>query len=640
MPNTGKNQRRLYFGDFTLDLNRGALRKNGEDVDLRPQSFKVLQILVENHGTLVDKKRLQLEVWGNVAVTDDSLTHCLIDIRKALGDSTRTMIRTVPRRGYLFDLTVTAIDSPGLIATPTPSHRLRNRTGIVIAVFTILVSGVWFGSQRDAGPEQGGREGFFPPANSIAVLPFIDLSNEQGQRYFGEALAEEILTELAQIRTLHVIARTSSFSFRNNHSDVATIGRRLNVAYLLEGSIRKSGKRVRITAQLIDTQDESHIWSRTYDRYSEDVLDVQTDVAGAVASALRVSLVNVDPPRYATDPLTLGLFARARYLLHQRDSSVKAEAVAMLEEVVERDPDFVRGLTELARAYNQQALIGQRPLQHGESTANDLTQKALEMDPDDAIANAWQGWHELFVNNDIAAAVSRFQRALIAAPFDLDVLRSASVAIAAVGQIDEAVELGEYVMAHDPLCEICRTNLIHTYRIAGRYRESEEQARLVLAMHPERLDMYVPLAYALLLQGDAESAMTALSMAKGDADAGLAALSGAKRASPSKLMCAAIALHQLERSDEFEATLALLRDDWGDTAPAAVAQVYAAIGDPDAAFYWLSKWSSAEPLNLRSYRSPFYDSIREDPRWDRLLATIGLSGQQLAALDLRFSTPQ
>ena len=641
MSSTWNDHSLLGFREFTLDLNRGALRKNGEDVVLRPQSFKVLQILVENHGCLVEKKRLQLEVWGNVAVTDDSLTHCLIDIRKAIGDSERTMIRTVPRRGYLFDLTVTEIDDRNShpIFSRTSPAGLPKRAAMMIAVVSIILVGFWIGSDRGIHMEDIAKAARSPQANSIAVLPFVDLSIKQEQRFYGEAMSEEILNRLAQISALHVIARTSSFTFRNGDSDIATIARQLNVAYILEGSIRNAGDRVRITAQLIETQDESHVWSQTYDRDSQNALDVQAEVAAAVASALRVSLVKSHSAKIPTDPLTFGLFARARYLLHQRDASVKPEAVALLEEVVERDPEFVRGFTELARAYNQQAQIGQRSFKRGERTANELTQHALEMDPDDAVANAWQGWYEFFTNNDLAAAVWRFDRALVAAPENLDILRPATVLITAVGRIDEAVELAEYVMAHDPLCEICRTNLIHTYRIAERYGDSEEQIRLVLAMYPERVDMYVPLAYALLLQGDADGAMAALEWAEGDADDGLAALNKDQRLGPSRLVCEAIALHRLGRSNEFDIKIRELRHEWSDTRPASVAQVYAAIGDADSAFFWLKKWSEAEPINFRGYRSPLYKPIRDDPRWNQLLATIGLSDQQLATLDFRFTVP-
>jgi len=195
MPGTAETPKIFAFGDFSLDLGRGALRQNGQDIQLRAQSFKVLRILVENHGQLVEKATLQREVWGNVAVTDDSLIHCLIDIRRATGDADKTMIRTVPRRGYLFDLPVTETTS----ATTMARRPGRLRVTLVLALAILLIAGLWL-TQRD-DPAQETYTAMLDtvaPANSLAVLPFADLTNEQDQKHFGEALAEEVLNQLAK----------------------------------------------------------------------------------------------------------------------------------------------------------------------------------------------------------------------------------------------------------------------------------------------------------------------------------------------------------------------------------------------------------------------------------------------------------
>ena len=279
MSTPSASDRSFSFGEFTLDLGRGALRIDGEDVPLRPQSFEVLRILVENHGRLVGKEQLHDAVWGGVAVTDDSLTHCLIDIRKAIGDTEKVIVRTVPRRGFIFEMPVVATHESDEPVKP-PWHstfRLTIRAAIGILLVLSVLAGSWLTIIKHVPDDESPV--FDPPTNSVAVLPFVDLSDEQDQKYFGEALSDEIINQLAQSPGLHVIARTSSFSFRNEQRDIETIARRLNVAHILEGSVRRSGGQLRITAQFIDTRDDSHIWSQGYDLRLDDVLSIQSDIA-------------------------------------------------------------------------------------------------------------------------------------------------------------------------------------------------------------------------------------------------------------------------------------------------------------------------------------------------------------------------
>lgn len=239
------------FGRFRLDLGLGALISNGHEIRLRPQAYEVLRILAENHGKLVTKAHLFRAIWGDKVVTDNSLTHCLIDIRRAIGDFDFSMIRTVPRRGFIFTLPVTEV-------------RVNSA------------------SQRQ----------YMQLPNSIVVLPFVDMSEEGNQRFFADGLVEEILNSLAQIPDVRVIARTSSFSFRERDVDIATIAEQLNVKHALEGSVRKSGARVRITVQLVETATSLHLWAQTYDREVHDVLRVESEVARAVANQLQFRLLD------------------------------------------------------------------------------------------------------------------------------------------------------------------------------------------------------------------------------------------------------------------------------------------------------------------------------------------------------------
>ena len=297
-PVPGADHRTYLFGAFVLDVDRGALLKDGADVPLRPKCFKVLSYLVEHHGLLVTKEEVLGAVWPDVVVTEDSLTQCLIQIRKVLGDDSREMVLTVPRRGYLFDVPVT-VHKPGevQVAQWAPdsldSNRRPSRWSVGAAiVLALALAATWWNGARHRVHEGMPRDvrAVALPA-SIAILPFEDMSPEGDQEYFGDGISEEVLNLLAQTPELTVISRTSSFSFKGQNADIETIAQKLNVASVLEGSVRKNGDQVRITAQLVEASNSAHLWSQTYDRTLDDVLGVQSEIAASVAAVLKVKLL-------------------------------------------------------------------------------------------------------------------------------------------------------------------------------------------------------------------------------------------------------------------------------------------------------------------------------------------------------------
>ena len=195
---------------------------------------------------------------------------------------------------------------------------------------------------------------FDPPEKSIAVMPFIDLGDERNLRYFGQSLSEELINKLAKTPGLHVIARTSSFSFQDEAADVRTISRQLNVRYILEGSVRSSGSQVRVIAQFIDAVEDKHVWSSAFDFGLTDPIDLQSDIALAVSNSLHVQLAKSNRFGQSTDPITYNLFGHARHIINSRQLDRLPVAIELLQEVLRRDPNFVRGMTELAMAYYQQ----------------------------------------------------------------------------------------------------------------------------------------------------------------------------------------------------------------------------------------------------------------------------------------------
>jgi TolB-like protein len=248
----------FQFEGYTLDVTRGCLRTADREVELRPKSFEVLHYLVQSGGRLVTKDEIIRVVWPNVVVTDESLSQCISEVRHAIGDASQAIIKTVPRRGYRFVASVSRL---------LPDDGLEQ-------------------SAPAAAPRGTGSGRALPEKPSIAVLPFTNIGGDPEQEYFADGMVEEIITALSRFSGLLVIARNSSFAYKGRSVDVKQVGRELGVRYVLEGSVRKAANRLRITGQLIDASNGTHIWADRFDGALEDVFDLQDDVTTSVVGAM------------------------------------------------------------------------------------------------------------------------------------------------------------------------------------------------------------------------------------------------------------------------------------------------------------------------------------------------------------------
>ena len=421
------------FGPFTLDIDRGALLRDGVEVPLRPQSFQVLEMLVQRHGTLVTKEALHETVWAGRAVTDDSLTQCLIDIRKALGDSDRTLVRTVPRRGYLFAGEISTGSAEQQIGRPFP---IRQAALAALLVAAVAVLGWLFSGSGSDDPD---------PA-SIAVLPFADMSADGNWQYLGDGLSEDLLNALAQQTGLQVIARTSSFAFASNGADIETIRRQLNVAYVLEGSVRDQGEMVRVTAQLIATDDASHRWSQVFDSDPSQLATVQNRIAREVVSRILPdadSVADVRPTQvFSSNELLL--------LARHRENEVREtpevdferlqEAIDLYEQATEQDPSSALAHSRLARAW----------LYAGEvANAEPHIFRALSIDPD--ISEVQETLGNFYWLREPELAGQPLQRAIELNPSNADAIAAYAYWIWMHGIVDGPGELYRRALEVDPL---------------------------------------------------------------------------------------------------------------------------------------------------------------------------------------------
>jgi TolB-like protein len=462
---------------------------------------------------------------------------------------------------------------------------------------------------------------------SIAVLPFVNMSADKDQEYFSDGISEELLNLLAKIPKLRVISRSSAFSYKGKDLKIGEIAEQLNVAHVLEGSVRKSGDRVRITAQLVDARSDTHLWSATYDRGFDDIFAIQDEIATEVVRHLKITLLGEAPRVSETDPEAYALFLRAHHLLMQFKPENISVAEALLRQALERDPRNVRVVSELGFAQIQRYWNSPDPQsrEQEELRLRELVAQAEALDPDSDLLPAWHA-HLAEIDGDLAATARLAERALERSPNDLGTLGIAQRLAKILGRDDEAIALTEYQVRLDPMCIVCRYILSRYYREVGRLEEAEAAVRALQVLAPD-WDMKFSDARTLLFKGEAQAALDLIA--------------GQEVHPPQMLSFRAMALHDLGRQAEFEAAFAELREQWARENPVEIAQVYAWTGEADAAFEWLEKSTPPNKIGAIYYlRDPTFAKLHTDPRWHTLLERLGLAPAQLAAIEFTIKLPK
>jgi len=476
------------FGDFIVDITRGTLMRDKEEVPLRKQAYEMLLILVTHQGELVSKDHLMEAIWGETVVTENSITQCLKEIRHALGDVDLTMIRTVPRRGYIFEPPVERIATGTKSLTATGAGHRKWQVGAMALVILTALSWWVFENTRpaqitpitDATPT---------PPNSLAVLPFINMSSDPEISFLADGVSEEILNQLAQIPNLLVIARTSSFTFRDQDVDIATIGHQLNVANVLEGSVRVDGETARVTAQLVRTDSQAHLWSRSYDRPLDNIFQLQKSIARDVAQQLHVALKEAEESdaqsAHTPKPEAHEAYLRGQYLMAQRTSESMAGAVTEFGNAVKLDPDYAvayAGLS-LATRFQSETQYGDLPRAEALSRARPYAERALELDPELAEAHAAMGY-VLVTWDTFEQALFHFRRAVALNPNYADAAMWLSGFLADMGQYEEAFELLRRAIRADPLSKTALWNYAQFLLDLGRLEDAQKELEKMSSLWP------------------------------------------------------------------------------------------------------------------------------------------------------------
>ncbi len=632
MASTAPVTHRLRFDVFELDVRAGELRKRGIKLRLRGQPLQILAILLERAGDIVTREELQTQIWpANTFVDfDHSLHNAIARIREVLDDSPEKprYIETLPRRGYRFIAPVEGVGiqvlqpSSGSDPTgvaPVPLTRTKSAAALALTLIAVVAIGVtlWPASLTSHQTTAA------TTIRSIAVLPLDNRSGDPSQDYFVDGMTDELITDLAKISALRVISRTSVMRYKLTNKGLPEIARELNVDGIVEGSVLRSGQRVRITAQLLHAPTDKHLWAETYDRDLGDVLKLQSEVAQAIAQQVRVQLT---PPQEAqfrssrpVNPEAYEAYLRGRYYLSNQFTMAQPlnAARSYFEESIQKDPGFALAYSGLADSYAYLGFFRQLSPDGAYRPAKEALRKALELDDSIGEAHDTLGLLSWTYEWDWDAAEREFNRAIALAP-------SYSCA-----HEDRSIYLGFTGRRAEALAEIAKSSELdpgpssamaesETYYQLRDFAGLVEASRRGVVSHPNEWFEHYGLGVGYEGTGKRLEAISeyqkAVEMSGGDQDA-VASLAHAyavigRRGEAKKI------LHDLERKSKSVYV-----------SPYAIATIYAGLGEKDRAFEFLEKAYLVRCLELSSSLKVDLrvDNLRSDLRFQKLLRRIGLS---------------
>ena len=630
---------RLSFGVFDLDLGTGELRKRGVRVRLQEQPFQVLAMLLEHRGEVVSREELQQKLWpANTFVDfDHGLNKAINKIRGALGDSADTprFVETVARRGYRFvaDVTVdeqvpvprpavatntpppavVTSENPGIIRSRSrtaPKRRTRVAVALLAGAFAISLA-AWKVYSGTGTPV---------PIRSLAVLPLESLSGDASQDYFADGMTDELIADLGQISALRVISRTSVMGYKHTRKPLPQIARELNVDAVVEGTVLRSGEQVRITAQLIEGATDRHLWSQSYQGELRDTLALQNTVARAVADQIRVKL---NPQEQAAlmsvtvvNPVAYESYLKGRYFWNKRTANGLTTALAYFNQAVDENPTYAQAYSGLADTY---ALLGD--WQYAVTTPREALPKAkaaaikaLELDGTLGEAHTSLAFCLDGYDWDLNAAEREFEKAIALKPGYATAHHWYAWHLALVHRYDEAIAEMRKALNQDPLSVIINADLAELLTLAHLYDESIRQSEKTLELDPNFALAHNHLGQAYLQTHRNEQAIAELQKA--------VALSGGNATCVANL---ARAYAAAARRSEAVALLNDLksRSNARHSYASEVAVIYASLGDADHAMTWLEQ-GYEERFNPGVLIRPGLDPVRQDPRFENLLARVGL----------------
>jgi TolB-like protein/DNA-binding winged helix-turn-helix (wHTH) protein len=629
-------RRILCFGSFEVDLGSRELRRQGLKINLQDQPFRLLALLLERAGEVVTREELQDKLWpaDTFVDFDHSLNTAVRKLREALGDSAETprYVETLARRGYRF---VAPVAEPGPtaplahsadadVASPSPPKkgRLPPSAGGVVVIAAVLFSAAlvahWVGGRPRPRTPPGRRL-------TLAVLPFDNLSGDPDQEYLSDGLTEEMITQLGRLEPdrLRVTARSSTWKYKHADRDIDRLRQELGADYVLEGSLRRAGERVRVTAQLIQAVDQTHVWAETYERDLGDVLVLESEVARAVARAIALTLTPDAQARLASARSVRAEsyqdYLRGRYFWNRRTEAALKQAIGYFQRAIAADPDYARAYSGLADCYSAlgaSSIVGALPPRQAMPEAKAAALKALQIDGTLAEAHNSLAMVHLLYDWDLAASEREFRRALELDPDYTTAHHWYSHTLIVVGRTDESLAESKRALELEPLNLAIGGHLGWHYLYARQYDQAIEQFRKTLELDPAFPQTQRYAAWAYLQKGMHQEAIASLRAALGQL--------GRNPEVEGELGHAlGVAGRRAEALAVFEGLRPVSSTRY--VSPYSVALVHVGLGDRDQALAWLEK-AYVERSDYMAYlsREPMLDGLRSDPRFAALVRRVGL----------------
>ena len=625
------------FQSFRLDTANQCLWRGRERVPIPPKAYDVLRYLVENPGRLVTQDELLEAVWPETYVNPEILRKYILDIRKTLGDrpDKPVFIETVTKRGYRFIAPVieeSAVEEPklarsgegedghkGSVATSEqqePSVRNYFRKLAIITVLAAVAAGVtagrfWFAHNKASHRSSN--------ATSVAVLPFANLSAGKDQEYFSDGLAEELITDLTQIPGLKVVARSSAFQFKGKNEDLRSVGQKLGVANVLEGSVRKEGDRVRITAALTKVDDGFQLWSETYDRDVTHIFAAQDEIARAVTDALQVKLLSagggkVSASTRSTNPKAYQAYLQGEYFAARgQDREDLNKALNYAEQAIKLDAQYAPAWAQRAQVLVAMARVAVIKSTDGFRRARESAEKAIALDPN--LAAGYMGLSMVQINSDWdwEGAHTSLKKAGLLAPGNATVLGDQAYLARTLGKMEEAIALYKQAIALDPLRANFHLALGYELYSLGRYQEAEAALQRAEELNPQLSSLHLTRSKILFSEDREQEALTEIAKETGDWE---------------KLSGEALAYYAAGRLEESDKALKKLITHHQDDGAFQIAEAYAYRGDIENAFRWMERaFRQRDPGSPEMKSNPLMKSLRQDPRFAEFLKKMRLPTQ-------------
>jgi len=463
---------------------------------------------------------------------------------------------------------------------------------------------------------------------SIAVMAFEDMSPDKDQEYFSDGIAEELLNLLATIRELRVISRSTAFSFKGSDSTLKEIAEKLEVSYILEGSVRKAGDKIRIAVQLIDARTDANVWSETYNRTLDDVFAIQDEISASIVEQLELQLLDGAPRTTKIDTRAYNLYLNALYLANSTTNDVEQYYAAgrMLREVIAIQPDYVAAYGTLGYSLSRMHFEDGSPFPRVEyeTQYRELTRQIIEIDPQSVAAFRTQGWVAFHIDKDFQSAAGFIERGLSIDPNHEGMLRLVYLFLRDTGRPDSAIAVAKYILLRDPGCQVCYYRLAWVYEGLGRYGEAADALEDMLLWHVPPTGFYADLGFYRLAGGQPEDALVAFTK---ESQEGMSELGEI------------LALYDLGRLEEFETRFAAMRAHDSRNAR-LIASIYAWTGDNDRAFEWLGTMVEEQgPVSVDYIDRVVFEKIKSDERWRELRDQYGFHDVPISAVEIDIALP-